>query len=229
MDTNDLLQAARVDTNSTGTTSKQKKTVHDYRSSPYENPAITNKAYRGSHEASKPQCTLKIITNSRIYGTRGSSGSTLAKSAIRLAIDTGVRTPCTFGSSSLRSLSRIKTIVLNDMSANDAVLSLNDFERRLGGKVTDEFWDKMTAYKRAKHDILSQISISTNSEGRPLFKNDAQQASYFEQMQQLSFAYYEVYLSVQPKGGRATRSKSFRAMSLEELGIYIPEFTFEIQ
>jgi hypothetical protein len=200
-----------------------------YRAAQGDNPAVTNKVYRESHEVKeKPACTLKLITNSRIYGTRGSGGSRLAKSAIRLAIDTGVKSPSTFESSSLKSKPRVKTNVVNDLPADKAVEILNNFESKFGSKATTEYRQNMLAYKQAKRDELTKLGISTSADGRPLFKDEASQAAYFNDMEALSFSYYEVYLSVQPKGGRATRSKSFRAMSVEELRILFPNYKFEI-
>lgn len=229
---NDLLkatQAAMPQGTSSEASPKKPSITSMFRAAQGVNPAVTNKVYRESHEVKeKPTCTLKLITNSRIYGTRGSGGSRLAKSAIRLAIDTGVKSPSTFESSSLKSMPRVKTSVVNDLPAEKAVEILNNFESKFGSKATTEFWQNMTAYKRAKQDELTKLGISTSADGRPLFKDEASQAAYFKDMEALSFSYYEVYLSVQPKGGRATRSKAFRAMSVEELRLLFPNYKFEI-
>lgn len=200
-----------------------------FRAAQGENPAVTNKVYRESHEASKPTCTVKLITNSRIYGTRGSGGSRLAKSAIRLAIDTGVKSPSTFESSTLRCEHRVKPFTIpGDTPADAAVELLNTFEMKFGGKATTEFVKNMSAYKQSKTMELQKLGITTQTDGKPLFKDEATQAAYFKDMEAKSFSYYEVYLSVKPKGGRATRSKSFRAMSVEELRKLFPNYKFEI-
>jgi len=193
------------------------------------NPAIENKDYRESHSADKPKCNVKIVINSRVYGIKGTGGSRLAKSAIRLAIDTGVQTPSTFVRNSVKSFPRIKTLVVKQMSSEEAVEYLNDFEHKYGGKATEQFLKLRDLYKTTKTRELTELGIKTDSSGRPLYKDEASQAAYFNEMKSLSFPYYEVYLSVQPEGGRATRSQALRVKDLDELEKLFPKVKFEIQ
>lgn len=189
--------------------------------------ATTNHIYREKHTEKPSKCAAKFVVNSRLYGTRGTGGSLLAKSAIRLAIDTGVKSPSTFERSSLRSLPRIKPIIWNDLEPQEAVDELDTFEKKYGGKISEAYKNKMLAYRREKQSALREIGIATNSQGQPLFKDEVSQTSYYNKLKDLSFQYYEIYLSVTPKDGRATRSKSFRVMNLDELKAFFPDYTFE--
>lgn len=194
-----------------------------------ENPAVENRDYRRTHQANKPNCEIKIVINPRIYGTKGTGGSRLAKSAIRLAIDTGVNSPSTFEKSSIKSFRRIKTLAIASMSAEEAVKYLDDFEHQYGGKATEDFLKLRNQYKTAKDHELLELGIHTNSNGRPLYKDEATQAAYWSKMKGLSFPYYEVYLSVKPEGGRATRSQSLRVKDIDDLRNLFPKINFEFQ
>lgn len=193
------------------------------------NPAVENRDYRESHLANKPNCEIKLVVNPRIYGTKGTGGSRLAKSAIRLAIDTGVNAPSTFEKSSLKSFNRVKTLVITSMSAEEAVNYLDRFEHQYGGKATEGFLKLRNLYKTTKDRELLELGIKTDSAGRPLYKDEATQAAYWNKMKSLSFPYYEVYLSVKPEGGRATRSQSLRVKDFDDLRSLFPNIKFEIQ
>jgi len=192
------------------------------------NPAAENRDYRETHSANKPTCVIKLVINPRIYGTKGTGGSRLAKSAIRLAIDTGVNAPSTFEKSSIKSYNRVKTAVIQ-MSAEDSVKYLDRFENIYGGKATEDFLKLRNLYKAAKERELLELGIHTDSNGRPLYKDEATEAAYWNKMKSLSFPYYEVYLSVKPEGGRATRSQSLRVKDIDDLRNVFPKVNFEIQ
>lgn len=190
-------------------------------------PAIANRNYRETHSDSPSECVIKVVTNARVHGTRGSQGSPMAKSAIRLAIDTGIKKPVKFEQSQIKSGTRVKPYDFNQtFSPDEAVKVINNFEKTYGGKATKTYRDFSNRYKVEKDKVLSDLHITMNSSGQPVFKSDAESAAYFDRMKGFSFPFYEVYLSVTPKGMRSTRTKCFRAMSLEELEQVFPYFQF---
>lgn len=181
-------------------------------------PAIVNRSYRAIHSESPSECIVKLVTNARIHGTRGSQGSPMAKSAIRLAIDTGIKKPVIFEQSTIKSGARVKPYDFGrTFTPEEAIDFIDSFEKTYGGKATKSYKDFSNRYKVEKTKILSELGISVSSKGQPIFKSDAESAAYFDRLKEFTFSFYEVYLSVTPKGMRTTRTKCFRAMSLEEL------------
>lgn len=193
-------------------------------------PAVVNRNYREEHSDLPSECTIKVVTNARVYGTRGSQGSPMAKSAIRLAIDTGLKDPVTFEQSSIKSGPRVRPYDFGrTFSPKESINVIDAFEKTFGGKSTKPFRDFSNRYRAEKLRILSELNISVSSNGQPIFKSDAESAAYFERLKEYSFSFYEVYLSVTPKGMRTTRTKCFRAMSLDELSEVFPYYQFNCE
>lgn len=190
-------------------------------------PAVVNRNYREAHPESSSECVIKAVTNARIHGTRGSQGSPMAKSAIRLAIDTGLKKPVAFEQSTIKSGVRIKPYDFGQtFSPEEAIRVIDSFEKTYGGMATESYKDFSYRYKAEKTKILSELGISVSSKGQPIFKSDAESAAYFNRLKEYSFSFYEVYFSVTPKGKRTTRTKCFRAMSIEELMKVFPYIQF---
>lgn len=186
----------------------------DYRQN-REPVSKANSAYRESH-VSGDTCTIKVVTIGRIYGTRGHRNSILSKSAVRLAIDTEVIPSVTFEKSPVRgNLTNFKPQIFSGILNKNAVEILDSFEKRFGSRTTSTFSELSRKYKSEKSRLVNQLGLS-DVRGRVMFTTPKEQSEYFNSLKDLSFNYYEIYLSVKPENLRVTRSKSLRCATLEE-------------
>lgn len=174
------------------------------------NVAAINAAKRAEYTEVKPECTVKLVAQPRVFGVRSHGGSKMAKSAIRLAIDTKVVEPTKFEKTDVKSQSKMLVGTAKAIPSERAVQILDQFERSFGGLSTDGMRKLQQDYKSAKADICTKEGIPVDSSGRPMFTSQEQSDAYFEAMKDKTYTGFEVYLSVKPEGVRATRSKSFR-------------------
>lgn len=186
--------------------------------------AQSNKTFRETHPSlSDEKCTVKYVICPRIFGTRSTGGKKLAKSAIRLAIDTGLMDPVKFEKAQISALAQIKPIVKTDVSPKEAVMILNNFEEKFGAKCSNHFITEYKAYKKAKQDFIAKYHITVNNSGKPLIATEEIQKAYFREMSAYSFSFYEIYVSVKPDHGRATRSKCLRVMDKIEVDQFLSQ------
>lgn len=171
----------------------------------------SNAVVREKYTEVNPQCTLKVIVAPRVFGTRGSQGSSLAKSAIRLGIDTKVISEVSFEKSSLRGSSKTEVHSFR-LSSESAVKVMDMFENRFGGKMSDSIRTKAEAYQKQKTKLITELKIAVGNNGRPLFSSDEQSKTYFNQLKDFSYTGVEIYISVKPDGVRATRTRSCRVL-----------------
>lgn len=174
------------------------------------NVAAVNAAKRAEYTEVKPECTIKVVAQPRVFGVRSHGGSKMAKSAIRLAIDTKVAEPTKFEKTGIKSQSKMLIGTATAIPSEDAVQIMDQFEKSFGGLATEGMDKLQQAYKAAKADICTKERIPVDSSGRPMFTSKEQSDAYFEAMKDKTYTGFEVYLSVKPEGVRATRSKSFR-------------------
>lgn len=194
---------------------------------PQKSASEINKEVRKNYQAVNPNCTVKLIIQPRVYGVRGTGGNNhMAKSAIRLALDTKVIEPTEHKENSVKNREKTLTAIIDDATADEAVSFLNDFELNWGGKCSHQFQEKAKAYKEAKAQICRNLNISLDSQNRPIFANDKQSIEYFEALKGYTYNGYELYVSVKPDGVRATRSKCFRTTNLNELLSNFSSVTF---
>lgn len=186
--------------------------------------AQSNKTFRETHpSSSEEKCTVKYVICPRIYGTRSTGGKKLAKSAIRLAIDTGLMDPVKFEKAQIPALAQVKPIIKTDVSPKEAVMILNNFEEKFGARCSSRFIAEYKAYKKAKQDFITKFHITVNSSGKPLIATEEIQKAYFKEMSAYSFSFYEIYVSVKPDHGRATRSKCLRVMDKVEADQFLSQ------
>jgi hypothetical protein len=80
-----------------------------------------------------------------------------------------------------------------------------------------------------KHDVIKSLGITLTPKGKPIFPSDEAHEQYFNAISPYAFSYIEVYVSVKPNNTRATRSRSFKALSIEDLKVanFPPDWVFE--
>lgn len=194
----------------------------------HEDPVRMNKVYREGHQPQASELvTIKAIARPRIYGTRHSGGSVLAKSAIRLAIDTGVKEPSVFLNSDLKAKDTVKVSLLGNFTREDAVDTLDSFEKAVGGKASSLWNSAVDKYYNKKHEVLDSLGLVTLADGRPAFHTDEQRRQYFEEMQHYSFIYWELYLSAKPQNKRATKTRSYYALGFVDIQKTYPDITWD--
>lgn len=190
---------------------------------PTTDPSYANKMAREKYTEVEPPCVVKVIARPRIYGTRGTIGSILAKSAVRLAIDTKVLQPVVHEKADLKTSLKETVKVFHDVPTRKAIDFLNHFEMKFGGKTTKTVTNKQNVYQTAKRKALADLNIPTDATGRPLFRSEESQKQYFERLKGLTFEYVEVYVSVKPKDVRATQSKKIRLGGMNEAQIILDQ------
>jgi len=188
------------------------------------NVAAVNAAKRAEYTEVNPECTIKLVAQPRVYGVRSHGGSRMAKSAIRLAIDTKVAEPTKFEKTEVKSHSKMLVGTATAIPSERAVQILDQFEKSFGGLATEGMDKLQQAYQSAKADICTKERIPVDSSGKPMFTSQEQSDAYFEAMKDKTYTGFEVYLSVKPEGVRATRSRSFRMeFDPEQLFLIIQE------
>jgi hypothetical protein len=192
-----------------------------------KNSSLSNEEVREKYTERNPRCTIKLIAQPRSYGAKASSGKSMAKSAIRLAIDTLVKQPVQVEENTANKC-RAKTVTASlSCSSEEAVDLLNSFENSYGGRMTPSIQTKSQAYANAKAQALKDLNITVGDHNKPIFASDEQGKAYFDAVKDFAYTGWEVYMSVKPDNVRATRSRSLRTGSLEEVRDLLPGLEFK--
>lgn len=187
-------------------------------SKPRDNTSKINKDVREQILEPVYSGVMKCVARPRVFGVRNSGGSNLAKSTLRLGLDTKMVDQVKFEKGLTLNKEEAKHRITEiNMSTKQAMEMFEDFEKRLGGCATQSFREKQASYIAKKHTALDELGISVNSKGQPIWSDQTQSQKYFDALKDLSFSYWEVYLSFKPDNVRATQTKKLKVSNLYEL------------